>query len=72
MKTGYALLSDHPAKTTDIMFVVILQIIVVGDEDGNVNIYQLKKMNATPEDQVRHNYQWGASKGLQIKDTIPY
>ena len=34
---------------------VILQIIVVGDEDGNINIYQLKKMNATPEDQVGYN-----------------
>ena len=33
--------------------VFTLQIIVVGDEDGSVNVYQLKKMNATPDDQVR-------------------
>jgi len=25
----------------------------VGDEDGNINVYQLKKMNATPDNQVR-------------------
>lgn len=27
---------------------------MVGDEDGSVNVYQLKKMNATPENQVTH------------------
>ena len=39
---------------------------MVGDEDGNINIYQLKKMNATPEDQVRHNYHWD----LTLKDAL--
>jgi len=29
-----------------------IQIIIVGDEEGNINVYQLKKMNAAPEDQV--------------------
>jgi len=35
-----------------ILLLYLIQIIIVGDEEGNINVYQLKKMNATPEDQV--------------------
>ena len=43
-----------------------VQIIIVGDEEGNINVYQLKKMNAAPEDQVGVI----TSHVLKVKDKI--
>ena len=43
---------------------------MVGDEDGNINIYQLKKMNATPEDQVRRVMGPQRDQGLSIRISL--
>ncbi|XP_065904166.1 dynein axonemal intermediate chain 4-like [Dysidea avara] len=44
--------SGQGVQHTCIKFTGNAEIIIVGDEEGNINVYQLKKMNAAPENQI--------------------